>query len=186
MKRLAITCSLLGATLATGRAHAEFGNPGDVSFGADRLSGIYLQGAGNVDVTAIGIGADPPAWWTYTTARLGVDVVVVSHLTLGGNLAFWSVNTDPGPDTTGFLIYPRVGYVIAFNRTWGFWPRGGITFRDIGGNDEVALTFEATFFAAAVEHFGFTFGPVFDIGIAGDGPESRSFGLIAGGLFGWL
>jgi hypothetical protein len=85
-----------------------------------------------------------------------------------------------------------VGYVIGFDDTWGFWPRGGVTFtswdfnRPGGEDDEVALSFEATFFATPVEHFGFNFGPALDLGLAGDGDEAVSIGVFAGGVFGWL
>lgn len=173
--------------LSTTAAHAEFGNEGDVSFAADRLSGLYIHSEGAYDATVFSFGAST-RHSVYSTTRLGVDGVIVDHLTLGGNLGLWASGGDA--DGFGLLIYPRVGYVIAFDDTWGFWPRGGITFttfdNDFGDDDEVALTLEATFFAAAVEHFGFNFGPAFDIGLAGDGAEARSFGVVAGGVFGWL
>jgi hypothetical protein len=42
------------------------------------------------------------------------------------------------------------------------------------------------FYAAPVEHFAVTFGPLMDIGIAGTGPEATNFALISAGLLGWL
>jgi hypothetical protein len=189
MRHLLIPLAALSIGLVTSPARAEFGNQGDVSFGADRLMGIWIHDEGGFDGTGFGLGLSP-GFGAYSTARFGFDFVVVDHLTIGGNLGLVFYGGDA--DGTGILVYPRVGYVIAFDDTWGFWPRGGITilhadndFRR-GGDDEVALTFEATFFAAAVEHFGFTFGPAIDIGLAGDGDEARSFGVVAGGVFGWL
>jgi hypothetical protein len=37
-----------------------------------------------------------------------------------------------------------------------------------------------------VNHFAFIFGPAFDIGLVGDGPETRNIGLLTAGLLGWL
>jgi hypothetical protein len=83
-----------------------------------------------------------------------------------------------------------VGYAADFSHSFGIWPRGGFTYRnddlEHGNNDEVALTIEAMFYGAPAEHFAFIFGPAFDIGLAGDGPEARNFGLITFGVLGWI
>ena len=68
----------------------------------------------------------------------------------------------------------------------GFWPRGGFTYRNFGGDEEFALTLEAMFYAAPIQHFAVTFGPLMDLGIVGSGPEAKNFALISGGLLFWL
>jgi hypothetical protein len=171
-------------------AQAEFGRQGNVAFSADRLSGFYIHDQGGFTGNVLALGASASRFSAYTTARFGVDGVVVDHLTIGGNLALWSLGGDA--DGFGFLIYPRVGYVINFGQSFGFWPRGGLTFTSWDGgawwreDSEMALSFEANFFGVATSNFGFTFGPSLDLGVAGDGPMARSFGIIAGGVFGWL
>jgi hypothetical protein len=191
MKRWFVFAAAAGVGLFGRPAHAEFGNAGDVAFSADRLMGFWVYNDGNYDANGFGFGI-APGIGRYDGARLGFDGVIVSHLTLGGNLGVATHGGD-APGDTGFIIYPRVGYVIAFDDTWGFWPRGGVTITNYswgGGrnfsDDEVALTFEALFYASPVEHFAITFGPNFDLGIAGDGSEGRSFGILSAGIMGWI
>jgi len=175
------------ALMLSGRtASAQvLGSDGDAAFAGERLMGVYLYDEGG-EVTAFGLGAPVPAWG-YTNARLGIDYFVSRHFSIGGAFAYFSVAPDgrgDGPD--GFLIAPRVGYAIDIGRSFGFWPRGGVTIRDRGGDSELALTLEGLFWAAPAPHFAFTFGPAFDIGIAGDGDESRSLGLLTAGVLGWI
>jgi len=162
---------------------AQFGERAKVSFAADRLMGIYIHRDGERD-TAFGIGG-PPVFHPYTLPRLGLDVFVIDHLSVGGSFVWYSRD-----DNSNFLISPRIGYAIDFSRSFGFWPRGGFTFRsnDVGpGNDEeFALTLEAMFYGSPAEHFAFIFGPVFDIGLAGDFDETRNFGILSFGILGWI
>lgn len=190
----------LASTLALATTPAlaqEFGKSGDVSFAADRLMGVYFASEGDFDFTVLGIGSGPMGFaHPYTTGRLGIDFFVIDQLSLGGSLAIVHFNgEDDGPgdnDATGFLIAPRVGYVINFTDSFGFWPRGGFTFRngDDDGffffDDEFALTLEAIFFATPGDAWGFNFGPTLDVGLAGDDDEGLVFGLLTGGVFGWL
>jgi hypothetical protein len=161
------------------------GGSGDVAFAAERLMGVYLYDDGG-DGTAFGLGAPVPDWG-YRTARLGIDYFPSRHFSIGGAFAYFSDDPDgPGDGPDGFLIAPRIGYAIDIGRSFGFWPRGGITVRDRNGDSELALTLEGVFWAAPAPHFAFTFGPAFDIGIAGDDDESRSLGLITVGILGWI
>jgi hypothetical protein len=173
---MALTC--VGA-----RAQA-FGHKGDVSFAADRLMGIYLYKDGPGDRTILGFLA-PPGAPVYTNARLGIDGFVTEGLSIGGSFAYWSYD---GP--SGVLFAPRVGYAFEFSNSFGFWPRGGLTYRNFsaGNNrdEELALTLEGMFYGSPVNHFAFIFGPAFDIGLVGDGPETRNIGLLTAGLLGWL
>ena len=192
--RISLSVPLLAAlSLSAAPAAAqEFGQQGDISFGADRLMGVYILDDATFagDGLSMGIGADPLLGWPYTNARLGIDGFIIDHLSLGGSLAFWVEEFDnfgPDNDVTGFFIYPRVGYAINFTDAFGLWLRGGISFWDIEDtDDEVDLTFEAAFFATPTDSFGFTFGPTIDIGLVGDDPEGMAFGIVAAGIFGWL
>jgi len=181
---IGLSAFVLVATLAT-PSFAQLGARAHVAFAADRLMGIYiLRGEGRD--TTFGLGG-PASAHPYQLPRFGFDFFVVDHLSLGGAVVWTSQNEG---DTSHFLLSPRVGYAIDFSRSFGFWPRGGLTFRnehfDHRDDDEVALTFEAMFYGEPAEHFAFIFGPVFDIGLAGDGEEARNFGIITFGVLGWI
>jgi hypothetical protein len=162
---------------------AQFGERAKVSFSADRLMGIYIFNGEGRDTT-FGVGG-PPAFHAYMLPRLGIDVFVIDHLSVGGSFVWYNRG-----DNSHLLLSPRVGYAIDFSRSFGFWPRGGFTFRnddfDRSDNDEFALTLEAMFYGSPAEHFAFIFGPVFDIGLAGDLDEARNFGIITFGILGWI
>ncbi|HEX4474357.1 MAG TPA: hypothetical protein VH142_04715 [Polyangiaceae bacterium] len=177
------------ASLAARAEAAPFGEKGDVSFAADRLMGVYIFNEDPTKLTAIGLFSPPDAR-PYLVTRLGVDFFPIDHLSIGGSFAFWSTDnhSDPRADrtTTGVLFSPRVGYAIRFSDAFGFWPRGGITYRDSEGDDELALTFEGMFYGAPAPHFAFLFGPVLDVGLVGSGSEAVSFGVLTAGIMGWI
>ena len=179
--------ALAAASLAAARSSAQpLGQHGDVSFAADRLMGLYFHDEGG-SVTLFGLGGPPPASAPYTTPRLAFDFFVVDHLSVGGAMAYGLADPEGRRNSfDGILLAPRVGYAIDIGDSFGFWPRGGFTFRDFEGNDELALTFEGAFWAAPTQHFAFLFGPALDLGLVGDGDEARSFGVVSAGLLGWL
>jgi hypothetical protein len=185
MRTFLATAMFMALTSVGARTQA-FGQKGDVSFAADRLMGIYLfkEDPDYRQRTIVGLGA-PPAGHPYTTARLGIDGFVTNGLSIGGSFAYWSYD---GP--SGVLFAPRVGYAIEFSNSFGFWPRGGLTYRNFGAgrnrDEELALTLEGMFYGAPVKHFAFIFGPAFDIGLVGDGGEARNFGLLTAGILGWI
>jgi len=163
---------------------ADMGARARVTFAADRLMGIYVFDRGGSDTT-FGLGGPPAGGHPYEGARLGIDFFVIDHLSLGGSFIFASHDND-----SHLLLYPRIGYAIDFSRAFGFWPRGGLTYRNDdlrrGNDDELALTFEAMFYGAPAEHFAFIFGPVFDFGFVGDSPKSANFGILTFGVLGWI
>jgi len=177
----ALAAVLTSASVASA---VPFGQSGDVSFAADRLMGVYIYNEDPEKLTAVGLFA-PPVAHPYLIARFAVDFFPIHHLSLGGSFAYTSYDRDRN-NGSAFLFSPRVGYAIDFSDAFGFWPRGGITYRDNGGDEELALTFEAMFWAAPVRHFAFTFGPVLDAGIAGSGTEALSFGILTVGIMGWI
>lgn len=167
-----------------GSARAEpFGSAGDVALGADRLMGFYVQHAGNDSNSILGIGQtvwDNP----YSTARFGIDVFVVDHLSIGGSLAY--SHWDRRGSGSEFLVSPRVGYTLAFSRGFGFWPRGGFTYLNVEGDDRLALTLEGMFYGSPVDHMAFIFGPAFDFEVAGNGSKLQNFGIVTAGILGWI
>ncbi|MDX2052604.1 MAG: hypothetical protein SFV15_09455 [Polyangiaceae bacterium] len=168
----------------------ELGQQGVTSLGADRLSGLYMVNTGN-RAMQLGVGAAPVfAPQPYTSTRFAIDHFISPSLSLGGTLAFWLKN---GPDiegrrnrANGYLVAPRVGYVLPITDGFGFWPRGGFNFWDLEVDDEFGITAEATFYGALTNSFGLTFGPTADLGIVGEGNEGVAWGLISFGLLGWL
>ena len=193
----ALALGLAGATIVRPASAQAFGNQGDLAFSAERFMGVYFYdeppgGPGpqnNSSSTHIGIGIAPIGASTspYLLPRLGVDYFVIDSLSIGGSLGFGDFDPDGANNSTsGAIISPRVGYALEFSKVFGFWPRGGFTYRNFGSNEEFALTLEAMFYAAPVEHFAITFGPLMDLGIAGTGGEAKNFALFSAGLVGWI
>lgn len=184
----ALALGFTGATVAPS-AHAQaFGNKGDMTFSAERLMGVYFYDEG-ISSTHIALGISPLAGVAtpYLMPRLGFDYFVIDNLSLGGSLGFGDVDPEGNNNSTsGALVAFRVGYAIEFSKVFGFWPRGGFTYRNFGSNEEFALDLEANFYAAPVEHFAITFGPLMDLGIAGTGPEAKNFALLSAGILGWI
>lgn len=182
------SAALAAVTALVAPAHAEpFGRAGDVSFAADRLMGFYLYapGDGGPNYTLFSLGMNP-GLNPYAVSRLGIDGFVTDHLSIGGSLAFWSIGRRGS--ATGGMVAPRVGYAIDFSDSFGFWPRGGLTYMNFDGNDEFALTLEGMFYASPAPHFAFIFGPAFDIGFANNRRRDpgRSFGVMSVGVLGWI
>ena len=100
----------------------------------------------------------------YNVPRLGLDYVVVPHVTVGGNImALFSfggtheAKTVTGsmtqttsvdePNYVGFGFAPRGGYILNINDWLSFWPRGGFSFWTISakrtaqaGNQQVTIS----------------------------------------------
>jgi hypothetical protein len=222
------TALALTAVAAPGAAQ-EFGKKGDAVFSAERLFGFQSthvyeeQDVGEDDIdddwTYFGIG------WRgnyisdfspYDVPRLGFDYLVTDGLSIGGSLGFASISgdTDGGfggvgndPSGSAFLLNPRVGYVVMFNKTIGIWPRGGLAFHSFSVEDDndnsvsengFGLNLECMFPIVPSEHWGFLVGPTIDLDFAGSreydgfGPGDvdhdrryRTIGLQAG-IFGWI
>jgi hypothetical protein len=192
----ALALGVAASTMARPAAAQAFGNQGDITFSAERLMGLYFYDEEDTE-TNIGLAMGPfgsPS--VYHVPRLGVDYFVIDNLSIGGSFGFTDRDVHQqtlpngfrtnGGSNSGAFINPRVGYALEFNRTFGFWPRAGFTYRNVGDDEEFALTLEAMFYAAPVEHFAIILGPLMDLGIAGTGQEAKNFALFSGGLVGWL
>jgi hypothetical protein len=171
----------------------------------------------------------------YLVPRIGVDFTVIPNLTIGGTIGYvhsslsfdhtttttvgattQSVNTsgDNGA-VSGFLLAPRVGYVIPLGSVLGLWLRGGISYYNVGsegppnanGNKDsntlsgFGLNLDPQLVISPVEHFAITVGLAVDLPLSGTNKDeaangatvvSRSYtehftniGLTAG-IIGWL
>jgi hypothetical protein len=181
-----------------GRAVAQT-PPTGVVLGIERAFGLELASqtsdAGGTEVTqsmtTVGLGLNGGAT-SFSTARLGMDYVMDSGLSLGAGLGFanysTSIETDAGsqdgPSLTRLVFAPRVGYVAMFSDAIGLWPRGGITYASQSSEftstnpltgasmttessaSDVALTLEAPLVIMPAKSFGFMIAPTFDLGLS--------------------
>ncbi|MCA9593664.1 MAG: hypothetical protein KC776_10150 [Myxococcales bacterium] len=204
MRKLIFTTTVAAAFLAASAATAEprLGYKGDAALSADRMMGFTWSRAHRefggqsetVNVTGATFmwrGRAQPT--PFEAPRLSFDYFVIDSLNIGGTVGYASYGDDA--DSEHFLLAPRVGYMFGISQAWGFWLRGGLTYHSVNGpgnngdEDGMALTAEGMFTVTPVDHFGFTFGPTFDMditGSAGDADQTyRSFGINAG-LVGWF
>ena len=164
------------STLLTSPALAQpFYEHGEVSVSLERVFGIHYEHEErdnpapipdtDSDSTVFGIG-----WYAPLTplmwARAAVDVFVIDQLSVGGSLAFYGQSGDA--EDNGILFAPRVGYAIPLSRIFTFWPRGGISFYDVGNRSLFGISFEAMFVASPQPSWGVLFGPTIDLGFVGD------------------
>jgi hypothetical protein len=170
---LAVVC-----TLATGEAQAA---PGEWSIAIERVFGISrievtTEAANNVEVTteitAVSLGAKRTVQAGYSPARFAIDYLATSGLTIGGALAYESVDIDEDNEQDWWLFALRVGYLASIGDGVGIWPRGGITHTsfDPGGDTftATALTLEVPLVIYAMgRRVGFEIMPYADIGVAG-------------------
>lgn len=200
MRMILASAAAATAFAVTSPALAQtFATKGDFAFAADRLTGIYIYEQGDYSATVFGLLQTPTGVNSYQMTRIGFDWFPIDRLSLGGSLSYWSTKQDfdgdgPNPSVTRkeLMVAPRVGYAIPITRAFGFWPRGGFTYLNakVGGAEsqsEWAFTFEAQFYASPAPHFAFIFGPVLDLGFAGDANERpHNFGFLTGGILGWI
>lgn len=155
----------------------------------------------------------------FTAPRLGFDAFVTDGVSIGGffgvvsqssevetesptiNGGTASSNND-GPSETAFVLGARFGYAYMFSDTVGIWPRLGLSYftdtTEASDGDEItvnglALSVDALLVVAPIPHFGFTLGPVLDLGLTGSTDTGTNdvdttvtdFGAFVG-LVGWL
>ena len=194
-------CLTLALCLAAASAQAQprtarsLGASGQLAVGVDRLFGFnYTTGEGRDGTTTLGLlgGTGCSAVVSpYSIPRLGFDYFVFDGFSLGiaGQLAITSHDDD---STTIIGFQPRLGYAIAVTPGFSIWPRGGLNYITVNGerdNDAhymLALNAELMMVASPAPHFGFTFGPTADVGIAATHDSKTSqYGLQAG-IIGWF
>ncbi|HZU85786.1 MAG TPA: hypothetical protein VE987_22830 [Polyangiaceae bacterium] len=216
----------LGVLLAAGAAHAQphdtFGQQGQFIIGADRLFSLFSYthiaqdqfnpGPGNskqtttVNGTALSLlwGSSPvianggvPIISPFAVPRIGVDYVIVPHVTIGGDLiVFFTLGGNTATDTTTnggttsststdnpgqflFGIEPRGGYILPLTDMFSLWLRGGLSYyiqsskTTAGGStttnttNQLALDLEPQVVFTPIPHVGFTAGLTGDIPLTG-------------------
>lgn len=199
--------------LSAGTAHAAptFGTEsGEFILSADRLMPLFAYenvktdngggGSSSTTLTSIALVTHGAGVSAYNIPRFALDVTVIPHLTVGGSVyAYFQLgSSDTGTNAQGvsvttqnakatfFGIAPRVGYILPIGDTFAFWPRGGLSFNDVGvstptvtnpagkvtdgGSATVtqwAIDLEPTFVFTPIPHVGITGAAVVDIPFAG-------------------
>jgi hypothetical protein len=159
---------LTAAPLAKAQAKGDFGQQGEFIISADRLFQLFawdnwtrdnLPGPGGGGVKSdtntdnqtffsffYGQSPDPSIDRFFTVPRVGLDYVIVDHVTLGGDLAFMftaggqaknevdltngtTMTTSTGrPGWVLFGIEPRGGYILGLSDLFSLWLRGGLSY----------------------------------------------------------
>ncbi|MCA9647437.1 MAG: hypothetical protein H6718_22355 [Polyangiaceae bacterium] len=184
-RRIVSALAALAVTSTVGLASAEeggFGAEGNFVFSAERLFGFsndkFSFDTPNDDertFKGFGFGWSGGRSTPYNTPRLGLDYFINDNLSIGGAFGYASLDiSDDANDPSGFILAPRVGYMIGISDVFGFWPRGGLTYYtfDDPDFDQVGLTLEGLFSIAPRPGFGFITGVVLDLGFSG----SQDFG----------
>ncbi len=201
-RRIVSALAALVVTSAVGLASAEeggFGAEGNIMFSAERLFGFSSDKINpeapfdDYTVKGFGFGWTGGRTTPFNSPRLAFDYFINDNLSVGGALGYADLDNINGNDndSSGFILAPRVGYMIGISEVFGFWPRGGFTYYSFSDPDfdQFALTLEALFSIAPRPGFGFITGLVLDLGFSGsqDGPGNtsvdytdRNIALVAG------
>src|SRR4051812_12828642 len=144
-------------------------SPGDVSLAVERLFG-FSRTTENYDGdeltdTTFSLGAKVNGRFGYSVPRLALDYLTPSGITLGGAIGVQFVE-GPGD---GWLLAPRVGYFARPGRSFGLWPRVGLTYLTIEDSDTeaTALTLEVPLEFLVGSGAAIALTPFADIGLGG-------------------
>lgn len=175
------------ATTLSAEALADIGRQGTLHIGAERLFGVVGTGTetegqpDSSDTTFSLLWIGSPLQHPYDRPRGAVDYFVIDNLSVGGSLGFYtwsaSVDDDNGDDDAGdgngFLLAPRVGYMIGINDMLGFWPRGGLTYvrdevDDFQTDTAIALSLEAPLVISIGRELALSIALTVDLGVGGE------------------
>ena len=119
----ALSASLLMA--APARAATP---PGDWSLAVERLFGITRTSVdsdlGDRNYTSISLLSKVVGGYGYSAPRFAFDYLIGSGVSFGAALGYNSLGDGDGD---AWLIAPRVGYFARPGRSFGLWPRVGLT-----------------------------------------------------------
>jgi hypothetical protein len=206
-KYLPLLVVLLGASTASAQPAGlagELGQRGTWFLSADRVVPVFAYtrdtqtdnnasfstSTSSISLLSYGV----PSNIAYTIPRIAVDYAIAPHLTLGGAFAaFFDLSsssttkfggmsmTADNPKVSGFLITPRIGYLVPIGPRLAIWPRGGFSYYsesvsnppNMMGNSttdgfhQLALDLEGNLVIAAAPHFLVMIGPVIDVPLSG-------------------
>lgn len=162
-----VASSLLWADAAAAAA------PGEWSVAVERLFGISRVSIdsdfGDETYTSISLLSNVSGSVGYSAPRLAFDYFLPSSISFGGALGYQSLGD--GPDGDAWLLAPRLGYFARPGRSFGLWPRVGLTVLvlDRDGDDDTAtaLTLELPLEFLLSRGAAFTLTPHADIGLGG-------------------
>jgi len=177
-------CALLLLSSSSAQAAA----PGSWSLAVERVFGFRrattkTEVNGQTDSTtssSISLFSNFGETLGYPSARVALDYLFPSGVSLGGALAFQSVNPDEDDDNdnqTAWLLAPRVGYFASVTSSFGVWPRGGLTYvtTDLGGDNDqsaTAITVEVPLvFPLGGTSVALSIMPYVDLGVGGGTDE---------------
>jgi len=111
----------------------------------------------------------------YPGARVALDYLFPSGVTVGGAIGYQSVDPDNDVNddsVNAWLLEPRVGYFASVTASFGVWPRGGLTFLsiDTGGDDGpsyTAISVEVPLELRLGGNVCFAVMPYVDLGVGG-------------------
>lgn len=193
MKRIAFVISalLLVATPRAAQAQSAkpFGERAHTVIVVDNLAGAMhssfklsndsssSSGTSNTaDDGITGIGTSSGVYALSPISRFGVHQFVGGGVSLGLGV-HWSYHSASlsGPGGTTLLgLSPRIGFAIPLNDTTALWLRVGVTYLHydysgvLGASEyDVMPGGELFLVYTPVPHFGITFGPTAEIGVAG-------------------
>jgi len=171
---VAVLSALTASSLAAPASAAA--PPGDWSLAVERLFGITRTSidsdAGDTNYTSISLLSKVGGQYGYSAPRFAFDYLLGSGVSFGGALGYQSLS-DGGADA--WLIAPRVGYFARPGRSFGLWPRVGLTqvVIDYGEDSDTAtaLTLELPLEFFVSSGVAFTLMPHADIGIGGSNSD---------------
>ncbi|HEY6458517.1 MAG TPA: hypothetical protein VIY73_00150 [Polyangiaceae bacterium] len=195
---MGIAVFLAGGTAAAQPAGlSEFGNQGQFILSADRLVPVFAFTSQKEDVGGLPANTTGSTTSTQTSLsffwgnnggvisgsvfdvpRVGFDYVVVSHLTIGGDIAAFftlgghttdhvesnGVSTDTttsNPSQQAFGIAPRIGYVFGLSPAISFWLRGGVSYYLVQQKTTDSTANPVTTTTDKGDTFAFDFDPQF-------------------------
>jgi len=176
------------ALLLSSSSSAQAAAPGNWSLAVERVFGFRrattkTEVNGQTDSTtssAISLFSNFGEQLGYPPARLALDYLFGSGVSLGGALAFQSVNPvedDDNDNQVSWLLAPRVGYFASVTSSFAIWPRGGLTYvtTDLGGDNAqsaTAITVEVPLvFLLGGSNVGLSILPYVDLGVGGGTDE---------------
>lgn len=187
----------------------NLGAEGQVVIGVDRVMGLSIDSVKtttkdatgkDVDVkdksTTFALFGNAGGSQSALLPRLALDYFVVEGVSIGGSFVFISTSTSnevdgtstDGPTTTSFLFHPRVGYAMAFDETFSFWPRLGVTYANTKTTTKAVapatddteekwngfnLTAEANIGISPFSNFAFLIGPFLEFPLSGTAEQCQ-------------
>ena len=180
----------------------NLGAEGQIVIGVDRVMGLSIDSLkGETDVagktvdvkeksTTFALFGNGGGSTSALLPRLALDYFVVEGVSIGGSFVFISTSTSTevdgtstdGPTTTSILFHPRVGYAMAFDETFSFWPRLGVTYANTKTTTKAVapatddtevkwngfnLTAEANIGISPFSNFAFLIGPFLEFPLSG-------------------